>query len=99
MVILVESYTDSNSVALPARFYLGKEPITAVALLDQWVAEDHSYFKVRGSDGALYILRHDLDHARWTLVLFDNGDLDPNIDPVSLSTHANGPNARRDRRG
>lgn len=87
MVILVDSYRDSNGITLPARFYLGRYAIEAVSLLDRWLEMDHSYYKVRGSDGALYILRHDMDDGRWELVLFDNGDLDPRIDPLSISSY------------
>jgi len=39
--------------------------------MDQWLDPDHRYFKVRGEDGALYILRHDVAADIWELVMFE----------------------------
>jgi hypothetical protein len=39
-------------------------------VLDRWLAPDHRYFKVRGSDGDLYILRHDPHANQWALTFF-----------------------------
>jgi hypothetical protein len=55
----------------PARLTLGAREVELVELLDAWLAADHSYFKLRGADGALYILRHDRSADDWTLTLFD----------------------------
>jgi hypothetical protein len=40
-------------------------------VLDAWLAPDHRYFKVRGDDGARYILRNDVLTGRWELTMFD----------------------------
>ena len=40
-------------------------------VVDRWLAPDHRYFKLRGDDGALYLVRHDLNALRWELVLFE----------------------------
>jgi hypothetical protein len=40
-------------------------------MLDVWLAPDHRYFKVRGDDGACYILRSDALTGRWELTMFD----------------------------
>jgi hypothetical protein len=37
-------------------------------VLDRWLAPDHRYFKVRASDGGVYLLRHDVESQRWELV-------------------------------
>jgi hypothetical protein len=44
-------------------------------VLDRWLAPDHRYFKVRGTDGAIYILRHDANSGDWELTLFENSGL------------------------
>lgn len=32
---------------------------------------EHGYFKVRGDNGHLYILRHDVTAQNWELTMFD----------------------------
>jgi hypothetical protein len=54
----------------PRRFTLGRT-IEVAAVLDAWLAPDHRYFKVRGDDGACYILRNDALTGRWELTMFD----------------------------
>ncbi|MBN2080239.1 MAG: hypothetical protein JW838_14815 [Spirochaetes bacterium] len=39
-------------------------------VLDRWQGPDYSYFKVRASDGNLYILRHDEAGDSWELEFF-----------------------------
>jgi hypothetical protein len=41
-----------------------------IAVLDQWLAPDHRYFKVQGDDGDTYLLRHDVRSGRWELTMF-----------------------------
>jgi hypothetical protein len=41
--------------------------------LDRWLAPDHRYFKVRGDDGDVYILRHEPATDRWELTLYASG--------------------------
>ena len=44
-------------------------------MLDRWLAPDHRYFKVRGGDAGIYILRHDPGRGSWSLTLYDSGRL------------------------
>jgi hypothetical protein len=39
-------------------------------VLDRWLAPDHRYFKLRGSDRAEYNLRHDVASGVWELILY-----------------------------
>ena len=57
----------------PQRLYIGKREVVATEVLDRWLAPDHRYFKVRGDDGGVYIVRHDTVRDRWELTLFDSG--------------------------
>ena len=43
----------------PRRLRLGATAIEVVEILDRWPAVGHRYFKVRGADGGIYIVRHD----------------------------------------
>ena len=42
-------------------------------VIDRWLAPTHRYFKLRGDDGGIYIVRHDPVSGRWDLTLFDSG--------------------------
>lgn len=57
----------------PRRLYLGKREVVVEEVMDRWLAPDHRYFKIRGNDGGIYILRHDTGCDRWELTLFDSG--------------------------
>jgi hypothetical protein len=69
--ISVECYAGHRGEETPRRFCLGKREIDVVEVVDRWLAPDHRYFKVRGDDGSLYILRHDVASQRWELTLFE----------------------------
>jgi hypothetical protein len=58
---------------VPRRFHLGERTVEAVEVIDRWLAPDHSYFKVRGDDGGVYILRYDMMSDRWEMTMFDSG--------------------------
>ena len=68
--VRVECYAGYRAEETPRRFHLGERRIEVVEVLDRWLAPDHRYFKVRGDDGAVYILRHDTGAQRWEVVLF-----------------------------
>jgi hypothetical protein len=57
----------------PRRFFLGEREVEVVEVLDRWVAPDHRYFKCRGSDGDIYILRQDVARELWELTMFARG--------------------------
>jgi hypothetical protein len=55
----------------PQRFTFDGRTIEVVEVLDAWLAPDHRYFKIRGDNGACYILRNDVMTGRWELTTFD----------------------------
>jgi hypothetical protein len=57
----------------PRRFFIGQREIAVTDTLDRWLDPEHSYFKLRGSDGGIYILRHEVRAGLWELILFDSG--------------------------
>jgi len=67
----VECSAGDRDEAMPWRFFLRSREIGVTEILDQWLAPDHRYFKVRGDDGAVYIIRHDVAANLWQLTLFD----------------------------
>ncbi len=72
--IRVECYAGYKGEETPRRFFLGERAIDVADVLDRWLAPDHRYFKLEGSDGATYILRHETASGRWELVMFASRD-------------------------
>ncbi len=70
--IKVICYAGYKGEETPRRFFLKERQIDVVEVVDRWIAPDHRYFKVRGDDGALYILRHDIAADLWELTLYDS---------------------------
>jgi len=54
----------------PLRFVLGDHTVEVDDLLDRWYGDDADYFRVRGRDGHLYVLKHLRGHDRWELTSF-----------------------------
>ena len=57
---------------MPRRFRLDGREVEVVDNIDQWHGPDYRYFKVRGDDGNLYILRLDEFRAEWELIMFQS---------------------------
>lgn len=55
----------------PRRIHFSGRAVEVLEILDRWIAPDHRYFKLRGDDGAIYIVRHDEAAGVWQLTLFD----------------------------
>jgi hypothetical protein len=71
--VRVECYAGHRGEETPRAFHLGGRRIEVAAVLDQWLAPDHRYFKLRGDDGDIYLVRHDVASQGWELTLFKRG--------------------------
>ena len=71
--VRVECYAGYRSEETPRCLYLGARHIEVEEVLDQWLAPEHRYFKLRGDDGGIYIVRYDSAADDWELTLFDSG--------------------------
>ncbi len=71
LAVRVECYAGHRGEQTPRRFSFDGRPIEIVEVIDAWIAPDHRYFKVRGGDGACYILRNDVAAAHWELTMYD----------------------------
>jgi len=69
--VSVECDAGHGGEATPRCFSFGGRPVKVAELLDSWLAPDHRYFKLRGENGACYILRHDVESGRWELTMYD----------------------------
>ena len=72
-MIKVECYAGYRGEEIPVRFYLGERCIEVKEVLDRWLDPAHRYFKLRGDDNGIYILRHITSDDRWEMTLFDSG--------------------------
>lgn len=70
MNLKVESFAPPFRDEEPRAFFLGRQRIDVVEIIDRWLAPEYGYFKVLADDGACYILRHDLPSRSWELTLF-----------------------------
>ena len=71
MDVKVDCYAGYRGEETPRRFEIGGRPVEVVEVVDRWFGPDHRYFKVRGDDGALYLLRYDDPTDRWELEMLD----------------------------
>ena len=69
MRIRVECHAGRGNEA-PRRFILGDQTIEVDDLVDRWYGNDADYFRVRGRDGHLYVLKHLRDEDHWELSSF-----------------------------
>jgi hypothetical protein len=65
--VRVECYAGYRGEETPRRFFLNSRKIEVSEIVDRWLAPDHRYFKLRGDDGDLYILRHSFPEGQWQL--------------------------------
>ncbi len=72
----VQCYSGYRGEETPRRFQLGSRQIEIVDVIDRWLGPDHRYFKVRGDDQGVYILRHDAASQCWEMTMFDSGTRD-----------------------
>lgn len=71
MGIEVRCYAGYRGEETPRELRLGQRLVVVETVLDRWLAPDHRYFKVRGDDGGIYIIRHDPHGGLWELIFFD----------------------------
>jgi len=70
MRIEVESDADDRGIEKLTRIRLDGRIVGIVETIDRWTGPDYYYFKVKGDDGNLYILRRDEARDSWDLTMF-----------------------------
>jgi len=78
MIVRVECYAGRKADERPIRFYLDGHEYLVDEVVDQWYGPADTFFKVRASDGNLYILRHAGNEDHWSLESFRALPLAPN---------------------
>jgi len=75
----VECYAGHRGEQAPRSLILGDRRVAVAEVLDAWLAPDHRYFKLRGSDGDTYLVRHDERANTWELTMFRAERFDPKL--------------------
>jgi hypothetical protein len=68
--IKVSCYAGYRGEQTPRSFVLWDKELLVEEVLDQWLDPEYRYFKLKASDGATYILRHDCNKEDWKLTMF-----------------------------
>ena len=76
LTLKVECDVTDRGEEAPQRLHLGQRQVEVRETLDRWLDPAYRYFKLRGDDDGIYILRHDLATGHWELTLFDSGQRD-----------------------
>jgi len=71
MHVDVEICRDTG-IALPRAFVMKGRRVSVVEIIDQWFGSDYRYCKLKGDDGAIYILRVIEHSSDWQLTLFSS---------------------------
>ena len=66
----VECYAGHRGEQTPRALILGDRRIDVAEVLDAWLAPEYRYFKLRGADGDIYLVRHDELSSTWELTMF-----------------------------
>lgn len=70
LAVGVECYAGHRGEQTPRTLILGERRIAVADVVDAWLAPDYRYFKVTGTDGNTYLVRHDERSNTWELTMF-----------------------------
>jgi hypothetical protein len=73
LAVRVECYAGYRGEETPRRFCFNGRKVEVREVVDLWLGPGHRYFKVRGEDDEIYVLRHDAVADRWEITLYDSG--------------------------
>ena len=75
-ILRVECYAGHRADTEPRRLHVGHREVSVMEILDRWLDPQHRYFKLRGDDGGIYLLRHNTIEDHWEMTLYDSGRRD-----------------------
>lgn len=74
--IKVDCYAGYRGEQTPIIINFRQHVIQVLEVIDCWLSPDHRYFKIKGDDHAIYIIRHDPHNLCWQLSFYRQcGDL------------------------
>jgi hypothetical protein len=75
-VLRVECYAGHRADTEPRRLNIGEREVAVTEIIDRWLDPRHRYFKLRGDDGGIYLLRQDTLNDSWEMTPYDSGRRD-----------------------
>lgn len=72
-ILRVECYAGHRADTEPRRLHIGQRQVAVIEIIDRWLDPRHRYFKLRGDDDGIYLLRQDTIEDRWEMTLYDSG--------------------------
>jgi hypothetical protein len=73
LIIRVVCYAGYKGEETPKHFYVGERKVVVVEIIDRWLSPDLSYFKVKGNDSDVYIIRYDIKSDHWEMTMYQAG--------------------------
>lgn len=73
MDLKVDCYAGYRGEETPRRLEIDGRRVEVGEVIDRWLGPGHRYFKVRGDDGAVYLLRREDRADRWELKVLERG--------------------------
>ena len=67
--VRVECYTGHRADTDPRRLFIGAREVAVTEVIDRWLDPLHRYFKLRGDDDGIYLVRQDTLSDRWELMI------------------------------
>jgi len=68
MDVRVDCYAGHRGEETPRRITIAGRTVEVLEVIDRWCEPDHRFFKLRGNDGAMYLLRHGEREDRWEVI-------------------------------
>ena len=68
MKIKVDCYAGYTGEETPRRLWIGRNQVEVDKVVDRWVTPDHRFFKIKGEDDEIYLIRLDPIEWEWELV-------------------------------
>jgi hypothetical protein len=90
MRVRVET-NETSAGEIPERIHFNGRCVKIAEMLDQWHGEEERYFKLRGGDGNLYMLRFDEMAKKWDLTMYKSR----RAEDVALPSDAEEPGWKR----
>ena len=81
----VECYAGHRADTEPRYLHIGQRVVAVTEIIDRWLDPTHRYFKLRGDDSGIYLVRHDTTKDSWELNLLDKNNGQKNRLPATWS--------------
>ena len=72
-MLRVECYASHRGEETPRVLYIDERKVFVEEVMDAWHGPDHRYFKLKGDDGDVYVIRQDTTSGAWELTTSRRG--------------------------